>query len=388
MILPIGDSPNPRSTPWITWALIAVNVAVYLLILPLAAQRPSLDDPAFLDYLRAVARSADEARAIAAQTSRYDLFLFEHGFRPAQPDPLDLLKSMFLHGGLAHLAGNMLFLWIFGNNVEHRMGRAGYLAAYLGTGVVAALGDFVLRMGSEVPSVGASGAISGVLGFYFVWFPQNRVHLWVFMFPFLMDVIELPARFVLGAYVVLQNLLPLLLAGSETGVAYGAHLGGFFAGAVVASMVRAARPALEPAPAGQPPEALELPEAFRAALDEGRLGEALWLLLRHPRGRTRPVPAADVLELAARLEAAGRAQDALAAYLRVVTDRPRGRELIDAHLGAARLLLTAQPTLAYQHLRAALEGGPDVDQEQEARRLLQDLARWTRSLPRGTWRSV
>src|SRR5690606_19987078 len=102
---------------------------------------------------------------------------------------------------------------------------------------------------------------------------------------------------------------------------------------------------------------------------------------------TRTLPAPDVLRLAARLEEAGRAQDALAAYLRVVADRPQGRERIDAHLGAARLLLTAQPTLAYQHLRAALEEGPDVDQEQEARRLLHDLARWTRSLPRGTWRT-
>ncbi len=194
MILPIGDSPNPRSTPWINWALIAANVIVYLLLVPLSTQHPSLDDPTFLEYLHAVARTPEEARVIAAHTTAYDLFIFEHGFRPAHPHALDLLKSMFLHGGLAHLAGNMLFLWIFGNNVEHRLGKLGYLAAYLGTGAAATLGDFVLRAGSEVPSVGASGAISGVLGFYFVWFPQNRVHVWVFLFPFLMDVIELPAR--------------------------------------------------------------------------------------------------------------------------------------------------------------------------------------------------
>lgn len=386
MILPIGDSPNPRTTPWINWTLIAANVLVFLLLLPLTTERPAYDDPALLEYLAAVARSSEEARAIARHTSQYELFVFAHGFRPAQPDPLDLLKSMFLHGGLAHLAGNMLFLWIFGNNVEHRLGKLGYLAAYLGTGVAATLGDFALRWGSEIPSVGASGAISGVLGMYFVWFPQNRVHLWVFLFPFFMNVIELSARVVLAVYVVVQNLLPLLLAGSESGVAYGAHLGGFFAGAAAAFLVRAARPELEPGP-WRPPDPADLSATFRAVLDEGRLGEALWLLLRQPRGRTRTLPLTDVLRLAHALEDAGRAQDALAAYLRVLADHAAGRERVEAHLGAARLLLTTQPTLAYQHLRAALdEEGLDPGQEEEARRLLHDLARWTRSIPRGTWR--
>jgi hypothetical protein len=151
-------------------------------------------------------------------------------------------------------------------------------------------------------------------------------------------------------------------------------------------MVRAARPELEPGP-WRPPEPVDIAGTFRLALDEGRLGEALWLLLRQPRGRTRSLPAADVMRLARLLEEAGRDQDALAAYLRVVADRADGRERTDAHLGAARLLLTAQPTLAYQHVRAALEEGPEPDQEDEARRLLADLARWTRSLPRGRWRT-
>lgn len=386
MILPIGDSPNPRTTPWINYALMAINIAVFVLLLPLGAERPSFDDPLLLEYLRAVAHTRDEALAIAEQTTRYDLFVFEHGFRPGSPELLDLLKSMFLHGGVAHLAGNMLFLWIFGNNVEHRLGRVGYLVAYLGTGVAAAAGDYVLRFGSEVPSVGASGAISGVLGFYFVWFPQNRVHMWVFLFPFLMDVIELPARFVLIMFVLIDNLLPLILTGGDSGVAYGAHLGGFFAGAVAALLVRSSRPELEPGP-WTPPEPADISGTFRTALDESRLGEALWLLLRQPRGRTRALPLADVLRLARALEEAGRAQDALAAYLRLLADHPGGRERVDARLGAARLLLTAQPTLAYQQLRAALDEGPDAAQEAEAQRLMRDLANWTRSLPRGTWRS-
>jgi membrane associated rhomboid family serine protease len=386
VILPIGDSPNPRTIPWVNYALMAINIAVFVLLLPLAGERPSFDDPALLEYLRAVATTRDEAVAIAEHTSRYDLFVFQHGFRPSNPEPLDVLKSMFLHGGFAHLAGNMLFLWIFGNNVEHRLGRLGYLAGYLGTGVAAVAGDYVLRMGSPVPSVGASGAISGVLGFYFVWFPQNRVHMWVFLFPFLMDVIELPARLVLIMFVIVDNLLPLIISGGDSGVAYGAHLGGFLAGTVAALLVRSARPELEPGP-WQPPEPVDISGTFRTAIDEARLGEALWLLLRQPRGRTRTLPLADVLRLAHALEEAGRAQDALATYLRVLADHASGRERVDARLGAARLLLTAQPTLAYQHLRAALDEGPDGMQEAEAQRLLRDLANWTRSLPRGRWRS-
>lgn len=385
MILPIGDSPNPRTVPWVNYALIAVNVVVFLLLLPRMQEAPTLEE--LERYVRAVADTPREAHELAGRTSRYDIVVFEHGFRPAAPDPWDLLTAMFLHGGLAHLAGNMLFLWIFGNNVEHRLGKLGYLLAYLGTGVAATAGDAVLRWGSDIPSVGASGAISGVLGFYFLWFPENRVHLWVFLFPFFMDVVELSARVVLIAYVVLNNLLPLLLTGgAEHGVAYGAHLGGFLAGALGALLVRTARPELEPAP-WRPPEPKDLTGTFKAALDESRLGEAESLVLQQPRVRTRTLPPIDVLRLARSLEEAGRAQDALAIYLRILADHVRGRERIDARLGAARLLLISQPTLAYQHLAAALQEGPEPDQQAEAERLLHDLARWTRSLPRRRWHS-
>ncbi|MCW8139002.1 MAG: rhomboid family intramembrane serine protease [Planctomycetota bacterium] len=382
MILPIGDSPNPRTTPWITWSLIAVNVLVYLLLLPLAFERPAPDD--LREYLDAVAGSPMEREVIARQTTRYDLTLFEHGFRPAAPRPLALITAMFLHGGLAHLAGNMLFLWIFGNNVEHRLGRLAYLAAYLGTGAAASLGDMAIRWDSPVPSVGASGAISGVLGFYFVWFPQNKVHLWVFLFPFFMDVIELPARVVLAVYVLVHNLLPLLIAGGDAGVAYGAHLGGFFAGALTAVFVRAARPELEE-PDERPEAPGDLAPVFRQVLDEGRLGQALWLLLRQPGGRA--LPPDDVLRLARALEEAGRPQDALAAYLRVLADPVPGRSRVDARLGAGRLLLRGgQPTLAYQHLRTALDEGPDPAQEAAIHDLLRALGQHMRSLPRGRWR--
>ena len=131
-----------------------------------------------------------------------------------------------------HLAGNMLFLWIYGDNVEHRLGPARYLVAYLGTGVLATLSHAVLDLGSTVPMVGASGAISGVLGFYFIWFPRNRVRLWIMLFPIFMNVVYAPARLVLGMYLIVDNLLPFLVTrgAGGGGVAYGAHIGGFLGG--------------------------------------------------------------------------------------------------------------------------------------------------------------
>ena len=236
MFLPLGDEPNPRGVPVVTYTLIGINVAVFLFVtLPLSAVRPALDDPALWEYLNAIGpelsgRSAVER--LALQTSAYDLVVFSYGFRPVDPSVVALLTSLFLHGGFMHLAGNMLFLWIYGDNVEYRLGRARYLVAYLGTGFLATLSHAVLDFGSAIPMVGASGAISGVLGFYFVWFPRNRVRLWIMLFPFFMNVIYAPARLVLGMYLVIDNLLPFLATrgAGGGGVAYGAHIGGFLGG--------------------------------------------------------------------------------------------------------------------------------------------------------------
>jgi membrane associated rhomboid family serine protease len=238
MFLPLGDSPNPPGHAWVTWLLIAANIAVYVVLLPLSFQSPDPNDPGARAYLHAIAGERDVTRldlqTIAQHLSRYDVFVFRHAFRPAAPSLAGLLASMFLHGGLMHLAGNMLFLWIYGDNVEYRLGRVLYLLAYLGTGLCAGLGDALLRMGSSLPAVGASGAISGVLGFYFIWFPYNRVRTWIFLFPIFMNVVELPARLVLGCYVLFDNVLPLLFTHGVGGVAHGAHIGGFVAGAALA----------------------------------------------------------------------------------------------------------------------------------------------------------
>ena len=394
MFLPIGDSPNPPGRPWVTYGLVAVNVALYLALFPLGYVAPSPEDPAFAQYLQAVAQERDltrfELRQLAAQVSAYDLVVFRHGFKPADPSAADVLSSMFLHGGLMHLLGNMLFLWIYGDNVEHRLGRLGFLGADLGTGAVACLGDGLLRMGSSIPSVGASGAISGVLGLYFLWFPRNRVRVWVFLFPFFVDVLELPARIVLGVYLVLNNVLPLILTAGEGGVSFGAHIGGFAAGlglAALADRVVLARP--ERDLRERPPEAAGpagVVEAFRSALEAGRWDVAAEWFFHAPAALTRgAVSPAEKTRLGEELERHGHPRAALAAYQRVLADHPQDPVVVAAHLGAARVLMgpLGSPTAAYQHVYAALEQSRTAEELAQARALHEALSRRVRSLPRG-----
>ncbi|MCH2254828.1 MAG: rhomboid family intramembrane serine protease, partial [Vicinamibacterales bacterium] len=242
MILPLGDEPNPPGVPVVTYALILVNCAAYLFVtLPLSFMQPDPGDPLVREYITMVFESMSRpvsergAQVIFNGLNEYALFVFQWGFRPAAPQVQDLFTAMFLHGGFLHLAGNMLYLWICGDNVEHRLGRARFLAAYLGTGVAATLFFTLFAGRSPVPMLGASGAISGVLGFYFIWFPRNRVRLWVVLFPFFMNVVHVPARWALWLYLI-GNLLPFLASAGTggAGVAYGAHIGGFLGGLAVA----------------------------------------------------------------------------------------------------------------------------------------------------------
>ncbi len=400
MFLPIGDSPNLPRTPWVTWGLIALNVALFALLWPLSFQRADFEDGATRQYLMVLQEERQiPVETLLAHTSRGDVVRFEWGSKPAQLSLLTMLTSMFLHGGLMHLVGNMLFLWIFGDNIEHRLGRLPFLMAYLGTGLAAALGDTLLRLGSSVPSVGASGAISGVLGLYFLWFPRNRVRVFVFLFPFLMDVIELPARWVLGAYLVLDNLLPLLVSGGSGGVSYGAHIGGFVAGVGLAWTLRPAawgegvRRPVKTTPGGvagplggtSAPASADAATTFGMLLDEDRVDEAGRLFFDLPRELTRrTIPAVEKLRLAQSLAAGGQPRPALAALQRVLSEHPRGPGRVEAHLGAAQLLLHAfdSPTAAYQHLYSALEESPSAEQSQVARQLQAELEARTRGLPK------
>jgi membrane associated rhomboid family serine protease len=363
MFIPVGDAPNPKGIPFVTYTLIALNVAAFLLInVPLGSRRADVSDPAFREYVEVMSRELEgqvDVRQLVAQVSAYDLFAFEHGYRPASPQVADLLSAMFLHGGFMHLFGNMLFLWIYGDNVERRLGAFAYLFWYLATGVAATLSHSLVFSSSDIPLVGASGAISGVLGFYFLWFPRNNVRMLAFLPPFLMQVFEIPARYVLGMYLLVDNLLPFLFAG-ESGVANGAHIGGFIAGGLVAwTMDRrglAARPRDVEAPEAPPTGA----GAVRAALADGRLAEAARAYFALPPHAARgALSTGEAVELASWLRESGHSDAALLLLRRVIRDVPHGAGLAEAHALAGAILLEdrREPAAAYQYLLTALELG-------------------------------
>jgi membrane associated rhomboid family serine protease len=235
-MFPIGDDNSDRTiTPFVNYVLIAVNVLVFVLFQGLGA------NDRFTYAWSAVPREIATGQDIATPpTVVQDPVSGDRFEQPGlQPTPfsvyLTLLTSMFMHGGLAHLFGNMLFLWIFGDNLEDRMGRARYLIFYLLCGVLASLAHVVttITFGQNqlVPSLGASGAISGVLGGYILLFPRKQVR--VIMFRFLTTV---PAYVALGLWFGFQLISGLGMLGSgsqEGGVAYAAHIGGFIAGLVL-----------------------------------------------------------------------------------------------------------------------------------------------------------
>ncbi len=152
-----------------------------------------------------------------------------------------MITSMFIHGGFFHLAGNMMFLWVFGNNIEHLLGRVKFLVFYLATGVAAVMSHLMIDPHSTAPLVGASGAVSGVLGAYLVVYPFNRVRALILLL--IITVIELPAVYLLGAWFIwqlVQGLGSLALPGTVS-VAFFAHIGGFLAGVVLMAAYRIAR---------------------------------------------------------------------------------------------------------------------------------------------------
>ena len=385
MLLPLGDEPNPPGRPWVTYGLIAVNTAVYLLVsLPLSGIRADPGDPALAAYVQMLVEQFGGQMSVAdlaQQVSAYDLVVFTHGFRPSEPAIGALFTSLFLHAGFLHLAGNMLFLWIYGDNVEHRLGPWRYLLAYLATGVAATLFHTVFDLGSGLPLVGASGAISGVLGFYFIWFPHNRVRLWIVLFPFFMHMVRWPARLVLGIYLFIDNVMPFLLVqgGAGGGVAYGAHIGGFLGGLGWAWW--SGRQALAERPAeyrGATRDASPSPAGVVAGLVAARrLEEAAPLYFRLPADQTRRLlPPEDSIALADWLAANSHPEAALVVYQRHLRDAPVGELAAEAHLGAGLIQLHAlgQPAAAYQHLVEVFDLDPEPDTAAYARQALAEIA--------------
>ncbi|TRW95072.1 rhomboid family intramembrane serine protease [Paracoccus sp. M683] len=204
-MFPIRDHNPSMRTPYVTIGLIIVNVVMFLLTMPWAGNMLGLWERLALYP--------------AAVTEGYLLS--------------GLVTHMFLHAGLMHIGGNMLFLWIFGDNLEDQMGHLGFLAFYLACGLAAAFAQIIPDPSSGVPMVGASGAIAGVMGGYLLLFPRARVDVLVIIV-IIIKIFTLPAWVMLGLWLGIQILGGFATLGAEGGVAYWAHAGGFLAGTILA----------------------------------------------------------------------------------------------------------------------------------------------------------
>ncbi len=253
MVLPVHDENPTRRTAVVTYALIAVNVVVFVLS-PVAVHlvgstplQQQCKQVAFFDRYAAVPDELVHNRQEpVGATGETGTARGRSGCVELHPAPFDktpflsVLYAMFLHGGWLHLLGNMLFLYVFGNNVEDRLGRLRFLGFYLGCGYIATYGFALFDASSTQPLVGASGAIAGVLGAYLVLYPRAKV--WSLLtFLFFLPV-KLPAWLVLGSWFVLQYVY-FRGAGvaSGSGVAYGAHVIGFVVGAALVWGLRGQR---------------------------------------------------------------------------------------------------------------------------------------------------
>lgn len=235
MFIPLKDDLPSRTAPVVTVGLIALNVLLYL----------------YQFSLQFVPSGVTYQEAVLAQRAAQE-FVFEFGLIPARitevfilnplaihTEYLRVFTSMFLHGGFFHVAGNMLYLWIFGNNIEDAMGHLRFFVFYLISGVAAAFAQIAIEPNSQVPMIGASGAVSGILGAYLLLYPYAGV-ISLLVLGFFIRVVRVPALFVLGFWIVVQFLNGLITytGGPQGGVAWFAHIGGFLAGLVLVNLFR------------------------------------------------------------------------------------------------------------------------------------------------------
>jgi membrane associated rhomboid family serine protease len=234
-MIPLRDANPTRRTPVVTLALIAACVAVFAV--ELSVQASGGEEALGRFFLTWGAIPSRIAAALG-------------GSGDPGAAAVGVLASLFLHGGWLHLLGNMLFLWIFGNNIEDRLGRIPFLAFYLLGGVAASLAQVWIDPASDVPLVGASGAIAATLGAYIVLYPRARILTLIFL-GFFYQLIEIPALIVLGFWFLLQlvdGVASLGAASAQGGVAFFAHVGGFVAGGLVGLLIRATGGRASPAP--------------------------------------------------------------------------------------------------------------------------------------------
>jgi membrane associated rhomboid family serine protease len=251
-MIPIGDSPRARRTPYVTRAFILANVIVFVLTL---MQSTAVPMPRAAAQREFNAQTTGVCGGFETRPTELDRFYCRWGFQPGEwfdvakgesdipPAPsrgvvlVSILTSVFVHGGWLHIIGNMIFLWVFGDNVEDRLGHAGFALFYLVGGVVASLAQASIDPDSLVPTVGASGAVAAVLGAYLIWYPRARVTTLIPIAVILVPI-PIPAIVMIGFWFA-QNLLSGLATLSpdvgtpEGGIAFFAHVGGFLFGAVM-----------------------------------------------------------------------------------------------------------------------------------------------------------
>jgi membrane associated rhomboid family serine protease len=219
-MIPLKDINPTRTTPLVNFALIVANVLVFI----------------YMVYSSTLAPGSENTFVLTYGTVPRQVSLFLQGRGTANAALLPLVTSMFLHSGLMHLAGNMLFLWVFGDNVEDYFGHLGYLVFYLVCGVASGLIHVLFNLDSRLPALGASGAISGVMGAYAVLYPRHRILTFFFIF-----LIPVPAILILGYWFVIQFLegvggIGMRMPGG--GVAWWAHIGGFVIGVLITLLVK------------------------------------------------------------------------------------------------------------------------------------------------------
>ena len=216
-MIPLRDvNPKPAGyRPTVTYVLIAINVIIFFWEVASTGQ--------FIEFTNQ--RAAILFHQYGTVPAEITEGLIDKNYGVIAP----LFTSMFLHAGIIHIGGNMLFLYIFGDNIEYKFGRGKYLALYLFWGVVADLAHIMSDPTSPIPALGASGAISGVLGAYLVLFPNAKIMTMMF-FGFFMRMIRISAKWYLPFWFIFQNVLPVLVGSGGSGVAFLAHIGGFIVG--------------------------------------------------------------------------------------------------------------------------------------------------------------
>lgn len=226
-MFPIGDDNSDRRIqPIVNYAIIAINILVFVFLQGIGG------NDAFTYAFSLVPKEITTGTDLVGLQTITDTITGKTGQIQNYPTPLpvyfNFLSSMFMHGGFSHIFGNMLFLWVFGDNIENRLGHIRYAIFYLLCGIAAALGQILMQTDSLIPMLGASGAISGVLGGYLLLFPRRSVKAIIFNF-----FTTVPAYVALGIWIVYQIVQGYLTPAGTGGVAYAAHIGGFIAGLVL-----------------------------------------------------------------------------------------------------------------------------------------------------------